>query len=206
MLDISGAYNYVCQHRLRHNLCKHHSNPQLVNLISSFLSDRVTSIRSNKFTSAELPISCGIPQGSPLSPILSLFYNADLLEKCKSVAQGLSVNAFIDDTTLFAIRSSSEKNGKLLASAHDKCLDWARTHGVVFAPSKYQLIHLSRKKSINKLATIDLGFQQTVSPKSTAKLLGIILDLQLTWEPQVENIRNKSMKRVGVLSRLKASK
>lgn len=157
MLDISGAYDHVCQHRLRHNLRKRHLNPQLVDLISSFLSDRVTSIWSNKFTSAELPISCGIPQGSPLSPILFLFYNADLLEKWSSVAQGLSINAFIDDTTLCAISPSTEENCKLLASAHDKCLDWVRTHGAVFAPSKYQLIHLSRKKSINKLtlATID---------------------------------------------------
>lgn len=81
MLDISGAYDHVCQHRLRHNLRKRHLNPQLVDLVSSFLSARVTSIWSNEFTSAELPISCGIPQGSPLSPILFLFCNADLLEK-----------------------------------------------------------------------------------------------------------------------------
>lgn len=81
MLDISGAYDHVCQHRLRHNLRKRHLNSQLVDLVSSFLSDRVTSIWSNEFTSAELPISCGIPQGSPLSPILFLFYDADLLEK-----------------------------------------------------------------------------------------------------------------------------
>ena len=81
MLDISGAYDHVCQHRLRHNLRKRHLNSQLVDLVSSFLSDRVTSIWSNEFTSAELPISCGIPQGSLLSPILFLFYDADLLEK-----------------------------------------------------------------------------------------------------------------------------
>lgn len=204
MLNIWGAYDHVCQHRLRHNLRKRHLNLQLVDLISSFLSDRVTSIRSNEFTSAELHISCGIPQGSPLSSILFLFYNADLLEKCSSVAPGLSVNAFIDDTTLCAFSPSTEENCKLLASAHDKCLDWARTHGAVFAPSKYPLIHLSRKKSINNLATIDLGSQLTVSPKSTAKLLGIILDSQLAWKPQVEHVRNKSMKSVGALSKLGA--
>ncbi len=104
---------------------------------------------------------------------------------------------FIDDTTLYVIRPSTEENCKLLASAYDKCLEWAPTHRAVFAPSKYQLIHLLQKNSINKLATIDQGFEQTVSPKSTAKLLGIILDSQLTWEPQVEHVGNKSMKSVG---------
>lgn len=102
MLDISGAYNHVSQHRLRHNLRKRHLNLQLVDLISSFLSDGVTSIRSNEFASAELRIWCGILQGSLLSPILFLFYNADLLEKCSKITSGLSVNAFIDDTTLCA--------------------------------------------------------------------------------------------------------
>lgn len=204
MLDISGAYNHVCQHRLRHNLRKRHLSLQLVDLISSFLSDRVTSIRSNEFTSAKLPISCGIPQRSPLSPILFLFYNADLLVECSNAATGLSVNAFIDDTTLCAVSPSTEENRKLLASANDKCLNWAQTHGAVFAPSKYQLIHLLRKKSINKSATIHLGFQQTVSPKSTAKLLGIILNSQLTWKTQVEHIKNKSMRSVSALSRLGA--
>ncbi len=92
MLDISGAYNHVYLHQLPHNLRKRHLNPQLVNLISSFLLDRVTSKRSNEFKSAEPSISCGIPQWSPLSPILFLFYNADLLEKCSSVALSLSVN------------------------------------------------------------------------------------------------------------------
>lgn len=26
VLDISGAYNYICQHQLQYNLCKYHFN------------------------------------------------------------------------------------------------------------------------------------------------------------------------------------
>ena len=102
---------------------------------------------------------------------------------------------------------SARQLRKTANSWHQRMINayWDRTHRAVFASSKYQLIHISQKKSINKLATIHLGSQQTVSPKSTAKLLGIILDSQLTWKPQVENVKNKSMKSVGVLSRLGAS-
>ncbi len=84
-----------------------------------------------------------------------------------------------------------------MTSAHDKCFDLAQTNDKVFAPSKYQLINPSQKSSINKFAAIDLGSQQIVSPKSTAKPLGIFLDLQLTWEPRVEYIRNKAIKILG---------
>lgn len=180
MLDISKAYDHICQHRLRHNLRKRHLNLQLVNLISLFLSGRVTTIRSNEFISAELSITCGIPQGSPLSPILFLFYNADLLDDCSNLVPGISVNAFIDDTTLCAISPSTKENRRFLKSANDQCLSGAQTHGAIFAPSKYQLIHLSRKKSINKTAVREQGSHQVITPKNTSKLLGIILDSQLT--------------------------
>ncbi len=66
MLVISGAYDHVCQHQLLHNPGKRHLNPQLVDLISSFLSDRGTNIRSNEFKSAAQPISYDILQESPL--------------------------------------------------------------------------------------------------------------------------------------------
>lgn len=127
------------------------------------------------------------------------------LDKCSNTAADLSINAFIDDTTLCAVSPSTKENYKLLASAYNKCLNWVQTHGVVFAPSKYQLIYLSQKMSINKSATIDLGFQQTVSHKNTAKLLVIILDLQLMWKPQVEHVKNKLMRSLGALSRLRVS-
>jgi hypothetical protein len=48
--------------------------------VSSFLTDRFTHLKFNDFTSALLSVSMGIPQGSPLSPILYLFYSSDLLE------------------------------------------------------------------------------------------------------------------------------
>lgn len=141
----------------------------------------------------------------PLSPVLFLFYNADLLDDCNNAAPGLSVNAFIDDTTLCAINPSTEENCRLLKLAHDRCLSWAHTHRAIFAPSKYQLIHLSRKKSINKTAALELGPHQIIIPKNTSKLLGIVLDSQLTWKPHIEHVKNKTMKSLATLARLGAS-
>lgn len=94
-------------------------------------------MKSNEYTLKDLLIQCGIPQGSPLSPILFLFYNTDLLDICSSISPTLSANALIDDTSLLAMGSSTEENCLNLAKAHKKCLDWAETHGAIFAPSKY---------------------------------------------------------------------
>lgn len=86
MLDVSGAFDNISHVRLLHNLRKRKIDEKTVRWIASFLSDRHTRIRIDGFTSPQYATSTGIPQGSPLSPILYLFYNADLIEMCKQEA------------------------------------------------------------------------------------------------------------------------
>jgi hypothetical protein len=64
--------------------------------IASFLNERHTSINVDGFRSQEYAISTGILQGSPLSPILYLFYNADLIDKCNQETNTMSTG-YIDD-------------------------------------------------------------------------------------------------------------
>lgn len=80
MLDISGAFDNVSHQRLLHNLRKRRIPPALVSWIGSFLQGRTSTLKLPEFESELFDIHTGIPQGSPLSPILYLFYNADLLD------------------------------------------------------------------------------------------------------------------------------
>lgn len=65
--------------------------------VASFLTNRQTIVKTNKHTTSKLSIDLGLPQGSPLSSILYLFYNADLLEN--SAAKRVEAQGFIDDIT-----------------------------------------------------------------------------------------------------------
>jgi hypothetical protein len=84
-LDVSGAFDYVSHPQLLHNFRKRRIDPKIASCVESFLKDRVTSIKLNESTSAPMDTNTGIPQGSPMSPILYLFYNADLLESCEDI-------------------------------------------------------------------------------------------------------------------------
>ena len=54
----------------------------IVNWVASFLTNRQTIVKTNEHTTPKLYTDLGLPQGSPLSSILYLFYNVDLLDNC----------------------------------------------------------------------------------------------------------------------------
>ena len=109
-LDVSKAFDRVSHPRLLHNLRKRRIPAVIRNWIDSFLSDRRTAIRLGGFTSSEEAIQVGIPQGSPISPILYLFYNADLVKECVKPTLNTSTTAFLDDTTNLTYSRSTERN------------------------------------------------------------------------------------------------
>ena len=84
----------------------------------------------------------GIPQSSPLSPVLFLFYNAELLEICQREGES-SCGGFVDDANILVWGPSTEGNCEQLAAIHRQAVDWGDRHGMVFASEKYELMHFS---------------------------------------------------------------
>src|SRR6478752_44610 len=81
LLDVAGAYDNVSHERLLHNI-KQLRLGQFAPWIASFLSNRSTRIKLPGFLSNSFPTATGIPQGSPISPILFLLFNAPLITAC----------------------------------------------------------------------------------------------------------------------------
>lgn len=110
------------------------------------MSDRRTTIRISDHESPEYTVQVGIPQGSPISPILYLFYNADLLEICRDDQLPTSPTGFVDDVNILTYSESAERNCQNLSQIHERCTEWSRRHGCQFCPSKYELIHFIKPK------------------------------------------------------------
>jgi hypothetical protein len=118
LLDVSGAFDNVSRERLLHNLRKCQINPILIRWIDSFPSDRTSTLKLQEYTAPAAPIQIqtGIPQGSPLSPILYLFYNADLIEACKT--ENTEAVGYIDDASILAVGLTAQRNCKTLKAIH----------------------------------------------------------------------------------------
>jgi hypothetical protein len=204
-LDISGAFDRVISSRLVHVLRMKGIPERLAEWVRIFMTDRASTLVLSDTETAESAVAAGIPQGSPLSPILFLFYTAELLEACNNSNERLSASAFVDDTTLLAYGPSTERNCRTLSRAHDRCLDWARRYGASFAPEKYELIHLARRpKRFNMRAQLQLG-ELTKDPSTSVRVLGVWLDPKLRWGEHVKVIKRKMTTQTNALLRTTAS-
>ncbi|KAI3053336.1 hypothetical protein CBS147353_11489 [Aspergillus niger] len=189
-LDVSGAFDHVSHKRLLHNLRKRGIDRDTVRRIASFLSERTTTIRMGELESEEYRVDVGIPQGSPLSPILYLFYNADLLETAGG--RDVQTAGWIDDVYFFTRSTSAEQNCRKLERAHRRAESWARSHGSRFSPAKYQLIHFTRSRTrFNVTETVRIKDTE-VQPTRAATYLGMILDPALRWDEQIKHVQKKA--------------
>ena len=159
----------------------------------------------NDHTTSSFSVRTGIPQGSPISPILYLFYNADLLDICDRASVKANGLGFVDDVNLLAYGKSTEENCETIEKLHRKFETWARKHGCIFAPAKYQLIHLSRNpKKFNMGASINIVGNE-VSPQPEVKVLGLHIDTALKWGPHVKKIQEKMTKQTMALTKISTS-
>lgn len=113
-LDVSGAFDNVNHTRLIHDLRKRQVPGDIVGWIASFLSNRCTSIVLLEGNMGEFNVHTGIPQGSPLSPILFLFFNADLIEQIRAECPEVYVIRYINDIFLMAFGRSVAANCRTL--------------------------------------------------------------------------------------------
>ena len=200
-MDVAGAFDTVSNQRLTHNLRKRKIPKWITDWLNSFLSDRSTTLAINRRVTGRFAVRTGIPQGSPLSSILYLFYNAELLEICDRPGKNTSAIGFVDDANILAYGKSTEENCKTLKAIHRQCETWASRHGSVFAPTKYELIHLSRNpKRFNMTASINIASTE-IEPKTDIRVLGLQIDTKLKWGPHVRKTQEKMVKQSMALTK-----
>ena len=117
-----------------------------------------------------------MPQGSPLSLLLYMFYNADFLDIAQQhQATGLG---FIDDI-IYGVQGNTDKeNVRKIKCILDEVEEWRKKHGVQFETSKYVLVHYTHNKRMETKASVTIN-KTTIKPSQEAKYLGVIFDQEL---------------------------
>jgi hypothetical protein len=187
-LDIRGAFDTVHHVRLLHTLREKGFPPWTVRWVRSFLTNRTATLAFDDALAQPARIHAGVPQGSPLSPILFLLYTSTLYDELR-YAPGTTTVGFADDTNILAFGRTTQQCVRALERAWGVCEAWAARNGMQFEPSKCELIHFSRARA-RPTETVRLGPTE-VRPTDSARLLGVWIDRKLRWRVHLREVQKK---------------
>ena len=168
--------------------------------VENYLCDRLQSTTVNGISSDKLKVTCGVPQGSILGPLLFLVYINDL----SHMVTNTSMYLYADDTVLLStdkcIVNSKDKMQRDLTIIASWCkrnklsLNIKKTKCMLFG-SRVRLKHTRCPKlSINN---IDIDFVHQY------KYLGVMLDSHLTFTKHLNNIIKITAYKINLLAKVR---
>lgn len=166
----------------------------------SYLTSRKQFVKINSIHSSCQNITCGVPQGSILGPILFLIYVNDLTAALTSSVAIL----FADDTTLLI------ENANLNTLIHHANIEIASIYrwfclnklSINHNKTNFVLFHSKNKPISENISHILLNDRQ-IQKVPFMKFLGVYFDSNLTWKVHLTNKANQILKVVSILGRLK---
>ena len=166
-------------------------------LLRSYLCNRTQCVRIGSSISTTRVISCGVPQGSVLGPLLFLLYINDLAD-----VDNAHLTLFADDTTIACCHTD---HVSLISNANEilsSINDWTINNRLSLNIPKTAAILFT-----NRLNVIDESLELNISGVNVNfvdafKFLGIQLDSKLNFKPHIDFICSKLSKSTGMLFRV----
>ena len=169
-------------------------------MICDYLSNRKQYVFTNGFQSKNREITCGVPQGSILGPLLFVIYINDVY----LASSYFHTTVYADDTSLFSSGDNLRELIDKTETEFKKVYLWFCTNRLMLNVKKTTCVifHPINKATSNLSPYIRL-INNDIPISNYAKFLGVIIDKNLTWYDHIHYISGKISKGVGILSKLK---
>ena len=155
LVDFKKAFDLVDHQILLNKLEIYGIKDEALQWFNTYLTNRKQQVTINNSKSDFKHISCGVPQGSILGPLLFLLFINDLPLYTSNVFTDL----YADDTTLYDIQYSMEQIEKNLQTALNKLHIWCRSNGMSLNSSKTKVMLVTTNQKRQRLDNENLALK-----------------------------------------------
>ena len=195
-LDLAKAFDTVNHTILLTKLYHYGIRGIPYNWFKNYLSNRHQYVSLNNINSNKLPVTCGVPQGSILGPLLFLLYINDL----NTVSKLLTFIMFADDTNIFISGRFLEDLTCIANNELNKISSWFSANLLSLNIKKTNYILFGNKK----LPDIQMSINnEMITRVYETKFLGIIIQANLKWTTHIGLLKNKISKSLGIMNKAK---
>ena len=146
-LNVEGVFPNAVTTQLINNMKKRRIPMSIIKFIQNLLTNRRTCIKFDDYISDLILLENGIGQGDPLSMLLYIIYNADLLDLPTNPKTEDTIG-YVDDIAIVAMGKDLHQTTQQLEyimTRNEGGLDWSRTHNSRFKVNKLAIAHFSKK-------------------------------------------------------------
>lgn len=187
--DFTRAFDMVDHSILLKKIYNYGIRGPAYNWLCSYLSNRTQKVilksGAKEYHSDLRSLRVGVPQGSTLGPLLFLLFINDIN---KTLNFG-HVSLFADDTAAVA----SDNDFKSLSQKASMCTknmeNYCNNNGLLLNTSKSQLISFTTRE--NNCSLLVKTSSKSLIQSPAVKFLGIEIDCNLSWFPQIEIVLKK---------------
>ena len=187
-IDLKKAFDTVDHNILLRKLYCYGVDGNALQLLKSYLTDRTQRCYVNGVLSTEQYVSCGIPQGSILGPLLLIIYINDFPKCLRHTTPGM----FADDTY---ITTADEEISKIECSLNSDLIavhNWLKTNKLSCNTSKTSYMTIGSRQKLENANFMNLELDdRPIEHKPSTKLLRVHIDEMLTWDNQIKHISSK---------------
>lgn len=198
-MDISKAFDHVKHNILLEKLSAYGIRGNILDMIKSYLSNRYQITVINKlcpkskviksYKSKPRKITCGVPQGSVLGPLLFLIYINDLPEITEN-----PVILFADDSTI--IFNNSDNNDLCLENNINmtlgRVIDWLQSNNLSINLNKTKIMNFNLIQNYNLNINYNIIYKNTqIKQTNNIKFLGLEIDSNFSWKFHIESVCKK---------------
>ena len=198
-IDLSKAFDTV-NHKILLDKLEHYGvRNKALSWFKSYLNNRKQSVTIEQSTSDLLQITCGVPQGSVLGPLLFLIYINDL----PLISNKFKFFLFADDTNIYYESDDLLNLEKTINKELKKLYQWLCSNRLSLNIDKTNFVlFYSPQKLIKRPITLIIN-RKAISQANFVKYLGVLIDSNLTWKFHIHELCKKNSKVIGIFYKIR---